>query len=309
MTEKYEYCSTVPRAFVQDCRLVTMSRKSDHVTPLLFQLHWLPVDQRLEFKVLLFTYKAMQGLAPQYLSDLLEPYSPLRSLRSAAKLLPNSLSFYLRTYGYKSFSVCAPRLQDSLRVYIKSSSSVDILRKRLKTYLFVLFSINFCHSSELNALKAFDSPVPDLLGATSEYFQMEDRTIVLTKFRCKNYYSLFIEELASEPSAVAAWKKSFPEHPDWGDCYASIYKSTKDNLILRNVRTSSMSSLLLWGQGLQLNLRGLLQLTFFQRISPPQPRPYSNQRNSDSAQSLPLKYTRSSSLLLQTGHQERISYT
>ena len=85
MTEKYEYCSTVPRAFVQDCRLVTMSRKSDHVTPLLFQLHWLPVDQRIEFKVLLFTYKAMQGLAPQYLSDLLEPYSPLRSLRSAAK--------------------------------------------------------------------------------------------------------------------------------------------------------------------------------------------------------------------------------
>ena len=110
MTEKYEYCSTVPRAFVQDFRLVTMSRKSDHVTPLLFQLHWLPVDQRIEFKVLLFTYKAMQGLAPQYLSDLLEPYSPLRSLRSAAKLLPNSFSFYLRTYGYKSFSVCAPRL-------------------------------------------------------------------------------------------------------------------------------------------------------------------------------------------------------
>ena len=65
---------------VQDCRLVTMSRKSDHVTPLLFQLHRLLVDQRIEFKVLLFTYKAMQGLAPQYLSDLLEPYSPLRSL-------------------------------------------------------------------------------------------------------------------------------------------------------------------------------------------------------------------------------------
>ena len=75
MTEKYEYCITVPRAFVQDCRLVTMSRKSDHVTPLLFQLYWLPVNQRIEFKVLLFTYKAMQGLAPQYLSDLLEPYS------------------------------------------------------------------------------------------------------------------------------------------------------------------------------------------------------------------------------------------
>ena len=147
MTEKYEYCSTVPRTFVQDWRLVTMSRKSDHVTPLLFQLHRLPVDQRIEFKVLFFTYKAMKGLATQYLSDLLEPYSALRSLRSASKLLLNSPSFNLRTYGYKSLSVCAPRL--SLPVYIKSSSSFDIFRKRLKTYLFALFSINFCHSSEL----------------------------------------------------------------------------------------------------------------------------------------------------------------
>jgi len=74
-----------------------MSRKSDHVTPLLFQLQWLPMEQRIEFKELSFTYKAMQGLAPQYLSDLLEPYSPLRSLLSASKLLLNSLSFNLRT--------------------------------------------------------------------------------------------------------------------------------------------------------------------------------------------------------------------
>ena len=102
---------------------------------------------------------------------------------------------------------CSPRLWNSLPVYIKSSSSVDIFRKRLKTYLFALFSINFCHSSELNALKAFDSPVLDLLGATSEYCQMEDRTIVLTKLRCKNYFSLLIDKLVSEPSAVRAWKK------------------------------------------------------------------------------------------------------
>ena len=104
-------------------------------------LHCLPVDQRIEFKVLLFTYKPKQGLFPQYLSDLREPYSPLRSLRSASNLLLNSPSFNLRTYAYKSFSVCAPRLWNSLPVYIKSSSSVDIFGKRLKTYLFALFSI------------------------------------------------------------------------------------------------------------------------------------------------------------------------
>ena len=141
MTEKYEYCSTVPRTFVQDCRLLTMSRKSGHVTPLLFQLLWLPVDQRIEFKVLLFTYKAMQGLAPQYLSDLLESYSPLRSLlRNFCLIRPHLI---LERTDINPFRF-------ALRVYIKSSSSVDILRKRLKTYLFALFSINFCHSSELN---------------------------------------------------------------------------------------------------------------------------------------------------------------
>ena len=77
--------------------------------------------------------------------------------------------------------------------------------------------------------KAFGSTVPDLLRATSEYCQIEDRTIVLTKFRCKNYYSLFIEKLVSEPSAVRAWKKSFSELPDWGDCFVNTYKSSKDN--------------------------------------------------------------------------------
>ena len=61
---------------------------------------------------------------------------------------------------------------------------------------------------------------------------MEDRTIVLAKFRCKNYYSLFIEKIVSEPSAARASKKIFPELPDWGDCLANIYKSTKANLLI-----------------------------------------------------------------------------
>ena len=46
---------------------------------------------------------------------------------------------------------------------------------------------------------------------------------------CKNYCSLFIEKLVSEPSAVRAWKKSFSELPDWRDCFVNIYKSSKDN--------------------------------------------------------------------------------
>ena len=44
--------------------------------------------------------------------------------------------------------------------------------------------------------KAFDSPTPDLLSVPLEYYQLEDRTLVLSKLLCKNYYKLFIEKLA-----------------------------------------------------------------------------------------------------------------
>ena len=73
----------------------------------------------------------------------------------------------------------------------------------------------------------------NLLGATSEYCQIGDGTIVLTKFRCENYYSLFIEKLVSEPSAVRAWKKSFSELPDWGDCFVNIYAESSPKNKLR----------------------------------------------------------------------------
>ena len=71
--------------------------------------------------------------------------------------------------------------------------------------------------------KALHSPVPGLLIALSEYFQLEDRTTVLTKFRCKNDYELFIERLDTGPSALRAWKKHFPELPDWSNCFVDIY--------------------------------------------------------------------------------------
>ena len=66
-------------------RLVLRKKKSDHVTPLLIHLHWLPVKQRIIYKIDLITYKAQHGLAPEYLKELLVDYQPTRSLRSAAR--------------------------------------------------------------------------------------------------------------------------------------------------------------------------------------------------------------------------------
>ena len=59
--------------------------------------------------------------------------------------------------------------------------------------------------------KAFDSPTRDLFSTSLEYHQLENRTLVLPKLHCKNYYKLFIEKLAVEPTAFKSWKRYIPE--------------------------------------------------------------------------------------------------
>ena len=52
-------------------KMVSRKTKFDHVTPILKFLHWLPVEYRIQFKVLLLTFRAMSGMAPQYLTDMI----------------------------------------------------------------------------------------------------------------------------------------------------------------------------------------------------------------------------------------------
>ena len=58
--------------------LLTYTSKYDHITPVLAELHWLPVEKRIIFKILLLTYKALHSQAPTYISELLVPYKNLR---------------------------------------------------------------------------------------------------------------------------------------------------------------------------------------------------------------------------------------
>ena len=115
-----------------------LSRKCEHITPLLFELHWLPVKQRIIFKILLFTYKIVNGIAPAYLSDLIQSYRPARALRSADKFLLCQPKHRLQTYGARSFSVCAPKMWNELPIDIRKASSVSSFKSKLKTYLFCI---------------------------------------------------------------------------------------------------------------------------------------------------------------------------
>ena len=84
-------------------RMICGARKYDHASPLLFKLHWLPVSYRIKFKVLLMTFKALQGEGPSYITNLLVPYQPERSLRSGDHNLLVEPRIH-STYGDRAFS-------------------------------------------------------------------------------------------------------------------------------------------------------------------------------------------------------------
>jgi hypothetical protein len=117
-------------------RLIALAGRYDHVTPILKELHWLPISQRIVYKVLLITYKAVMGHAPIYIEELLERHESTRTLRSTGKLLLKVPRTKLKTYGDRAFSHAAPSLWNTLPLSIRSSESTDIFKTRQKTHLF-----------------------------------------------------------------------------------------------------------------------------------------------------------------------------
>jgi len=95
-------------------RVLTRTRKYDHIGPVLSTLHWLPIKHHIDLKILLITYKTLNGLAPQYLSELLSHYSPPRPLRSQNSghlIIPRTSK---STAGGRSFFYLAPKLWNNL---------------------------------------------------------------------------------------------------------------------------------------------------------------------------------------------------
>ncbi len=126
MTSRLDYCNALlggcyahlikKLQLVQNAaaRVLTRTRNYDHNSPVLSTLHWLPIKHRIHFKILLITYKALNGLAPQYLSELLSHYSPSRLLRSqnSGHLIIPRIS--KSTAGRRSFTYLTPKLWNNL---------------------------------------------------------------------------------------------------------------------------------------------------------------------------------------------------
>ncbi len=145
ISSRLDYCSSLyiglPQStlsrlqMVQNAaaRFLTGTKKRDHITPVLASLHWL-----LDFKVLLFAYNALHNSAPDYICDLIKPYTAPRSLRSSDQLLLSVPHSRCKTKGDQAFSVVGPKLWNSLPLNIRAPPSLDAFKSSLKTYFYSL---------------------------------------------------------------------------------------------------------------------------------------------------------------------------
>ena len=119
-------------------RLVLSLNKYSHISPALYQLHWLPVQHRVHFKILILTFKAIHGLAPKYIIELIniKPRSIYNLRSNQSLLLDPPKGKMLVTLGDRSFSAAAPYLWNSLPAELRDIQSLAVFKCKLKTYLF-----------------------------------------------------------------------------------------------------------------------------------------------------------------------------
>ena len=145
---RFDYCNAllagspqvlldkIQRVINCSARLIFKVPKSAHITPFLYDLHWLSISNQIQYKIALICFHIVSGTTPLCRSELLHLYSPSRSLRSTADICIFRVPrMGRRTLGERYFQYIGPVLWNSLPLSVRHSSSLS-LKSKLKTHLF-----------------------------------------------------------------------------------------------------------------------------------------------------------------------------
>ena len=118
-------------------RLILRTPRHQNCTPLLQQLHWLPVSERIKYKTACMCYNAITRSAPSYLSEVLHLYSSSRSLCSSSDTRMHKVQrFNRKTHGFRAFSHFGPHIWNNLLRDIRHPPTLSSFKSQLKTFLF-----------------------------------------------------------------------------------------------------------------------------------------------------------------------------
>ena len=120
-------------------RSILRTLRSEHISPLLQNLHWLPVNRRTLHKVAALCHSSPFGSGPQYFSDYTHVYTPARSLRSSSDTrILSTPNVKLKSYGQRCFAYHGPTTWNSLPLALRHQQESDCFKRALKTHLFSL---------------------------------------------------------------------------------------------------------------------------------------------------------------------------
>ena len=118
-------------------RRVLLAPRHHHSTPLLEKLHWLPILERIKYKVACMCFSAISDSGPAYLSELLHVHTPSQTLHSSSDTRMLEIQQYKReTRGFCTFSCFGPHIWNSLPQDLRHCSTLSSLKSKLKTFLF-----------------------------------------------------------------------------------------------------------------------------------------------------------------------------